>query len=144
MPYMAPMALAIVHHPRYRIDTTKSRRFPVGKLKRLAEIIEAENLEGDRGFQGPEPVAAEQIALAHHPDYVEQVLTGCVPTRIEKEIGFPIHEHLVRPYQVRIGGTLLAARLALAEGLACNTAGGGHHARRLLRLQRRRRGRANS
>ena len=28
------------------------------------------------------------------------------------------------------GGTLLAARLALEHGIACNTAGGSHHARR--------------
>ncbi|TIW26506.1 MAG: histone deacetylase, partial [Mesorhizobium sp.] len=28
------------------------------------------------------------------------------------------------------GGTVLAARLALLNGIACNTAGGSHHARR--------------
>ncbi len=130
MHYMAPMALAIVHHPRYRIDTAKSRRFPAGKFRRIAEILEAEELAGPRGFQQPEPIDAGDIALAHDPTYVDQVLACDVPARIEKEIGFPIREHLVLRSRFASGGTLLAARLALAEGLACNTAGGGHHARR--------------
>ncbi len=34
-----------------------------------------------------------------------------------------------RRAQLAAGGTILAARLALASGIACNTAGGSHHAR---------------
>jgi acetoin utilization deacetylase AcuC-like enzyme len=38
-------------------------------------------------------------------------------------------ERLTRRAVVAVGSTVLTARLALAFGLACNTAGGGHHAR---------------
>ena len=125
------MALAIVHHPRYRINTARIRRFPVGKFRRIAEILEAELLAGGDGFREPEPIAVTYIALAHHPDYVEQVLTCNLPKRIEKDIGFPISENLVLRSRFASGGTLLTARLALARGIACNTAVGGHHAKHL-------------
>ena len=50
--------------------------------------------------------------------------------RIEREIGFPIVERVSRRAQLAAGGTVLAARLALEHGIACNAAGGSHHARR--------------
>ena len=53
-----------------------------------------------------------------------------VPAPIEREIGFPVGERVSRRAQLASAGTVLAARLALAHGIACNTAGGSHHARR--------------
>ena len=64
------------------------------------------------------------------PIYVDQVIACAVPERIEREIGFPVGERVSRRAQLAAGGTLLAARLALEHGIACNTAGGSHHARR--------------
>jgi acetoin utilization deacetylase AcuC-like enzyme len=46
-----------------------------------------------------------------------------------RRIGFSLTERVVLRAQLATAGTLLAARLALQEGLACNTAGGSHHAR---------------
>ncbi len=123
------MALPIVHHPLFRIQTARHRRFPGGKLNRMVEILEAERLAGPGGFHVPRPVDREGLALVHHGAYVDQVLACEVPKPIEREIGFPIHEELVLRSRYAAGGTLLAARLALRHGIACNTAGGGHHAR---------------
>ena len=126
---MAPMALPIVHHPHYRIELSGNRRFPSGKFRRLAEILAAGRLEGGNGFHTPDPVDADCLARAHDRLYVDQVLACSVPERIEKEIGFPVHAQMAFRARCAAGGTLLAARLALANGIACNTAGGGHHAR---------------
>lgn len=123
------MALPIVHHPLYRIQTARNRRFPGGKFNRLAEILETERLAGPGGFHVPRPIEPEAIADAHDPNYVNQVLACEVPRPIEREIGFPVREELVLRSRFAAGGTLLAARLALRHGIACNTAGGGHHAR---------------
>lgn len=124
------MALPIVHHPHYNVEIARNRRFPGGKFRRLAEILSAENLSGPAGFQIPEPLEAESIVRAHDDDYVQRVLTGTLPTSIEKEIGFPVRESVAFRARCASAGTLLAARIALANGIACNTAGGGHHARR--------------
>lgn len=130
IPYMATMALPIVHHPHFNVEIARSKRFPGGKFRRLAEILSAEYLSGPDGFQVPEPLEADSIARAHDGSYVQQVLTGTLPATIEKEIGFPVHEGVAFRARCASAGTLLAARIALANGIACNTAGGGHHARR--------------
>ena len=46
----------------------------------------------------------------------------------KKKIGFPINDSVVRRSFVATGGTVLASKLALDSKLACNTAGGSHHA----------------
>ena len=43
---------------------------------------------------------------------------------------FRVHGRCSIRAQLAAAGTLLAARLALEHGIACNTAGGSHHARR--------------
>ena len=45
-----------------------------------------------------------------------------------KKIGFPLVDSVVRRSLVATGGTVLASKLAINYGIACNTAGGSHHA----------------
>ena len=45
-----------------------------------------------------------------------------------KKIGFPLVDTVIQRSLVATGGTVLAAKLAINYGLACNTAGGSHHA----------------
>ena len=46
----------------------------------------------------------------------------------QKKIGFPLNDSVVSRSFVATGGTVLASKLAINSGLACNTAGGSHHA----------------
>ena len=48
--------------------------------------------------------------------------------RAVRRLGLPLSAPLVRRGRAAVGGTVLTGRLALAHGLACNTAGGSHHA----------------
>ena len=48
--------------------------------------------------------------------------------RLERAIGLPNTAAVARRAFLASAGTLLAARLALEHGLACNMAGGSHHA----------------
>ncbi|MEX0404491.1 histone deacetylase [Aquibium sp. LZ166] len=124
------MPLDIVHHPDYDAKFPAHHRFPMGKYRFLMESLERRGLTADGALHVPEPVGAEILGLAHDPIYVEQVLSVSVPSPIEKEIGFPVDERIARRAHLAVSGTLLAARMALAMGIACNTAGGSHHARR--------------
>jgi acetoin utilization deacetylase AcuC-like enzyme len=78
----------------------------------------------------PGPASAEWLALAHSRSYVDQVIASRVPAPIEREIGFAVDERVSLRARLATAGTVMAARLALSEGIACNTAGGSHHARR--------------
>lgn len=118
----------IVHHPAYTAEIPADHRFPMQKYRRLAEIVVADGL-APAGFVVPEPATAAQLSLAHDRSYVDAVLALALPPAVEREIGLPMNETVVRRAAAATGGTILAARLALVHGLACNTAGGSHHAR---------------
>ncbi|MBE1205504.1 histone deacetylase family protein [Aminobacter carboxidus] len=122
------MPLQIVSHPDYDAGFAADHRFPMGKYTQLMARLEALALTG--GLNRPEVIAPQWLRLAHDATYVDQVLACTVPQHIEREIGFPVGERVSRRAQLAAGGTLLAAHLALGHGIACNAAGGSHHARR--------------
>ena len=51
-----------------------------------------------------------------------------------KKIGFPLVDSVVQRSLIATGGTVLASKLAINYGIACNTAGGSHHANYNLSL----------
>lgn len=125
------MPLHIVTHPDYDAGFPSTHRFPMGKYTALMEALEARALLTTNYVHRPAPAPANWLALAHDRTYVDQVIACAVPKPIEREIGFPIVERTSRRALLACGGTILAARLALEHGIACNTAGGSHHARRM-------------
>jgi acetoin utilization deacetylase AcuC-like enzyme len=120
----------IVHHPAYRAEMTADHRFPMNKFQRLAEVLVEEGLVAPGGFCEPEPASFELLSGAHDPGYVQAVFDRTLSPAEVRRVGLPMTEAIVRRARAATGGTLLAARLALSEGVACNTAGGSHHAGR--------------
>ncbi|KIU37493.1 histone deacetylase [Methylobacterium radiotolerans] len=119
----------IAFHPAYEAPLPSGHRFPMRKYGLLAETLVAKGL-APLGFVTPEPASADILLRAHDPAYVDAVLACDVGREIERAIGLPVDAALVRRSRASVGGTLLAGRLALAEGLAGSAAGGSHHARR--------------
>ncbi len=119
----------IVSHHAYEAVLPDGHRFPMRKYGRLAEVVVEKGLASN-GFAKPEEASAELIGLAHDRTYVDQIFACSVPRGIERRIGLPITESVVRRARASAAGTLLAARLALQQGLAGSTAGGSHHGQR--------------
>ncbi|MCA0014112.1 histone deacetylase [Mesorhizobium sp. B292B1B] len=124
------MPLHIVHHPDYDAGFAVNHRFPMSKYPLLMEALRVRGLAVQEALSMPEAASAPWLKLAHAADYVDQVMSCSVPEKIEREIGFPVGPRVSLRAQLATGGTVLAARLALRHGIACNTAGGSHHARR--------------
>ena len=120
----------IAFHPAYESSLPAGHRFPMRKYGLLAETLIARGL-APLGFVTPDLAGPEILTHAHDDGYVAAVLGCTVSREIERAIGLPVDASLVRRSRASVGGTLLAARLALAEGLAGSAAGGSHHARRL-------------
>ena len=118
----------VVHHPAYSADMPADHRFPMGKYAALAQVLIDEELVPETGFSRPEAASFDALAAVHDPVYVRQVFDLAVPREVERRIGLPITRSVADRARAATGGTVLAARLALAHGLACNTAGGSHHA----------------
>ena len=118
--------LPVVHNPKYQAVFPPGHRFPMGKFGAVARRLTA---LGFAPFHEPAPAPASWIALVHDRAYVDQVFSADVPARIAREIGFPMTDSVALRARTACAGTTLTARLALEHGIACNTAGGSHHAR---------------
>jgi len=79
-------------------------------------------------FQQPNIPPQQWLELVHSPRYIQAYCGGTLEPAAQRRIGLPWSPALVRRTCCAVGGTVLTAQLALEWGLACNTAGGTHHA----------------
>jgi len=122
------MPLPVVHHPAYVAPLPSGHRFPMAKFGRLMELLLEDRVIEPAQVRVPEPAPAAWLELAHAPAYVAAVLSQTLDAAAVRRIGLPITPEVAMRSRAANGGTLLTARLALEHGLACNTAGGSHHA----------------
>jgi acetoin utilization deacetylase AcuC-like enzyme len=122
------MSLPVVHHPDYVAPMPPGHRFPMAKYGRLMSHLLEDNVVVPAQIHRPELAPAAWLEQAHTPAYVEAVLGLHLDAAAERRLGLPVTPAVVRRARAATGGTILTARLALEYGLACNTAGGSHHA----------------
>ncbi len=122
------MDLPIVFHPNYVAPLPAGHRFPMVKFQQLYKMLIDAGIAHPSQFHTPEPPPQEWIELVHNPDYVLAYRNGSLDAKAQRRIGLPWSAALVDRTLIAVGGTVLTARLALQNGLACNTAGGTHHA----------------
>ena len=120
--------LPIVHHPDYQAPLRPGHRFPMSKYGYLRDALIERNLLSRGSYLAPKPAGRGEIALAHAADYVERVLSETLTPEEVRRIGLPCDARVVRRSQLSSSGTTLAAWIALETGIACNSAGGSHHA----------------
>lgn len=122
------MPLPLVYHDDYSPPFPASHRFPMEKFRLLRDHLVDSGLTSDAHLLRPEPCPADVLALAHDPAYIERFLSGELSREEQRRLGLPWSEALARRTVRAVGGSLLAAELALKHGLACHLAGGTHHA----------------
>lgn len=120
--------LPIVHHPDYQAPLRTGHAFPMSKYGYLREGLIRRGLLTPGRYPAPAPATAAQIALAHDRAYVDRVFEGRLDPAEVRRIGLPNTAAVTRRTRLSASGTLLAAWLAMEAGLACNSAGGSHHA----------------
>jgi len=117
--------LPIIHNAAYVTPMPAGHRFPMGKFGRLVEVLAelglAETIQ-------PEPAPRGWIELVHEPAYVNGILEQRLDAAAVRRLGLPLSPGVAARARTAVGGTVLTARLALQHGIACNTAGGSHHA----------------
>ena len=124
------MQLPIIHHPAYVAPLPEGHRFPMAKFARLIEILRAQGLAHVGNTFQPEAAPRWWLELAHDAEYVSDILDLTAPPEMMRRIGLPLSPELAMRSRFAVAGTVLAAELALQFGMACNTAGGSHHAAR--------------
>ena len=120
------MELPIVNHKDYFAKIGDDHRFPINKFGALADYLIKEKIVTK--FHVPYPCSDETLKRAHSEKYISQIKDKTLNHDAIKKIGFPLVDSVVQRSLVATGGTVLASKLAINYGLACNTAGGSHHA----------------
>ncbi len=120
--------LPVVHHTDYGAPLRPGHPFPMSKYGYLREALMARGLLAPGGYPAPAPATAAQVGLAHDATYVGRVFGLALGPHEARRIGLPCSEAVVQRARLSAAGTLLAAWLALEHGIACNSAGGSHHA----------------
>lgn len=122
------MRVPVIHHPAYVTPLPASHRFPMPKFARLLACLREKGLLQPVQEFVPEPAPRAWLELAHAPSYVEGVLEQRLDAAAIRRLGLPLSPVLALRSRCAVAGTVLTARLALEHGIACNTAGGSHHA----------------
>ncbi|NJL10736.1 MAG: histone deacetylase [Calothrix sp. SM1_7_51] len=122
------MDLPIIYHRDYVALLPEGHRFPMAKFRLLYEMLLADGVARVEQFYTPVRPAQDFIELIHTPEYVTGYCEGTLDSKAQRRIGLPWSPALANRTCVAVGGTILTAKFALECGLACNTAGGTHHA----------------
>ncbi len=120
------MDLPVVNHKDYFAKIGDDHKFPINKFGELADYLINQNVV--KKFYIPYPCSVETLSRAHSISYIRNVKNKTLDQNTIKKIGFPLVDSVVQRSLIATGGTVLASKLAINNGLACNTAGGSHHA----------------
>ncbi len=120
------MELPVVNHKDYVAKIDDDHKFPIRKFGKLADYLIKKKIVSK--FHNPEPCSFETLKEAHSESYILDIQNKTLDQISIKKIGFPLNDSVVQRSFIATGGTVLATKLAINYGIACNTAGGSHHA----------------
>ena len=120
------MDLPIVNHKDYNAQIGDDHKFPIKKFEELAKFLLKKGIV--KNFHKPYPCSNETLKRAHSETYINSIKNKTLDELAIKKIGLPLVDSVVQRSLVATGGTVLASKLAINYGIACNTAGGSHHA----------------
>ena len=120
------MNLSVVNHEDYFAKIGDDHKFPINKFGELANYLLKKKIVDK--FYKPYACSDETLKRAHSESYIRSVKNKTLDESIIRKIGFPLVDSVVQRSLVATGGTVLASKLAITNGIACNTAGGSHHA----------------
>jgi acetoin utilization deacetylase AcuC-like enzyme len=116
------------YHPDYYLPLPPGHPFPMAKYPLLRERLLREEVLSARELVEPREAHIEDLRLVHTDEYLRRLAAGALEASEVRRIGVPWSAALWRRSRLAVQGTVEAARIALADGLAGNLAGGTHHA----------------
>lgn len=101
--------------------------FPIKKYRMIYERLRAEHHLSETDFVTPEPATHTQLLRVHTAAYLDDLEhLRHTPRTAYSEL--PLTREIIAMSVLACGGTIRAAELALAHGIAVHVGGGFHHA----------------
>ena len=114
------------YHPDYYFPLPAGHPFPMDKFWRAEAMIRAADCGARIELAQLAPLAA--VRRVHTEDYLEKIRGNTLDPAEALKLGLPAGAALLERSRLEVGGTLAATAAALEDGIACNLAGGTHHA----------------
>jgi acetoin utilization deacetylase AcuC-like enzyme len=102
--------------------------FPSIKYRLIKEALLGQGQAQPEDFVEPPVAADDDVALVHDREYIRKLRTGKLSYLEILRMEIPYSLELVHAVWLCAGGSILAGRLALADGAGVNIGGGFHHA----------------
>ncbi|MGH9580788.1 MAG: histone deacetylase family protein [Terriglobales bacterium] len=102
--------------------------FPAEKYRLVHQRLLETGLAAPEDVLTPQPATDADVLLVHTAEYVRKLKSGTLSAREEAVLEVPFSPQLVEAFWLAAGGSILAARQALEDGVAVNLGGGFHHA----------------
>jgi len=102
--------------------------FRADKYRLIRDLLLQQHVAEESDFVVPQPASEDDVLLVHSPLYVSKLMEGSLSAREELEMEIPYSPQVVDAFLLHTGGSILAAELALKDGVGINMGGGFHHA----------------
>jgi acetoin utilization deacetylase AcuC-like enzyme len=117
----------LVYHSAYDLNLG-AHVFPSRKYRLIHDRLLNEGFAEPMDFVKPRPAVDEDILRVHEPGWVQRLKSGALTPQEILRLEIPYSKQMVDAFWLATGGTILAARNALADRIGFNIGGGFHHA----------------
>ncbi len=107
---------------------TPGHVFRADKFEAALKLLLREGAVRKKDIAEPPAPSRADLLLAHGPAWVRKCLASGFTEADSEKAEMNITRAVVRAHLANTGGTMLAAELALKDGIGINCGGGGHHA----------------
>lgn len=121
------LPLKLVYHAGYDLNLGE-HVFPSQKFRLIRDRLLAEGFAEPDDFVQPEPATDDDLLLVHQRGWITRLKQGTLDYMELMKLEIPYSRQMVEAFWLAAGGTTLAARLALRDGIGFNIGGGFHHA----------------
>lgn len=126
---MSRKGIPLFYSAKYSVEPwPEKHRFRFPKFRLLEQVLrEKSEFPTDNIVEVVKPDDFHyRLKLGHSQKYIEAIKENTFEEW--RAVGFPWSPELIERCELECMGTLLAAKAALTTGIACNLAGGTHHA----------------
>jgi len=117
----------VIYHPRYDLNLGP-HIFPSQKFRLIYELLLRDKIAAPEDVEEPAPASDEDLLRVHTSEWVGKLKHGTLTASEVVKLEVPYSPELAEAVWLAAGGSILAGRLALRDGFACNLSGGFHHA----------------
>ncbi|HXZ13393.1 MAG TPA: histone deacetylase [Candidatus Sulfotelmatobacter sp.] len=117
----------LVYDDRYDLNLGP-HVFPSQKFRLVHAQLLSDGLAAAEDVLAPEPASDADVLRVHTSEYVHKLKTGTLSHEEILRLEIPYSRELIDACWLAAGGSILAGRLALADGWSANIGGGFHHA----------------